>query len=101
MIQKDITVAEIRAAGFGSGVDLNANQQSDYMDYMEGLRKDQQYQEQMNLKRESEINKKDLGIQKLSVEREKIQAQKDIAQKQLEIARENKNKFDAPAKKSK
>lgn len=101
MIQKDITVAEIRAAGFGSATDVNANQQSDYMDYMESMKKDQQYQEQMNLKRESEVNKKDLGIQKLSVEREKIQAQKDIAQKQLEIARENKNKFDAPAKKSK
>jgi hypothetical protein len=98
MIQKDITVAEIRAAGFGSGVDLNANQQSDYMDYMEGLRKDQQYQDQMNLKRESELTKKDLGQQKIAVDREKLQTQKEIAEKQLQIAKENKNKYDRKSK---
>jgi hypothetical protein len=98
MIQKDITVAEIRAAGFGSGVDLNANQQSDYMDYMEGLRKDQQYQDQMNLKRESELTKKELGQQKIAVDREKLQTQKEIAEKQLQIAKENKNKYDRKSK---
>jgi hypothetical protein len=33
--------------------------------------------------------------QKMDVEQQKIQAQKDIADKQLEIARVNKNKYDA------
>ena len=32
--------------------------------------------------------------QKMSIEEQKIQAQKDIADKQLQIARENKNKYD-------
>jgi len=32
--------------------------------------------------------------QKDQIEREKIQAQKEIAEKQLQIARENKNKYD-------
>ena len=36
--------------------------------------------------------------QKMSIEREKIQTQKEIADKQLQIARENKNKYDAPKK---
>jgi len=32
--------------------------------------------------------------QKMDIEREKINAQKEIADKQLQIARENKNKYD-------
>jgi hypothetical protein len=32
--------------------------------------------------------------QKNQIEREKIQAQREIADKQLQIARENKNKYD-------
>jgi len=37
--------------------------------------------------------------QKGQLEREKIQAQKEIADKQLQIARENKNKYDINPKK--
>jgi hypothetical protein len=94
MIQKDITVAEIRAAGYGSAVDINENKQSDYQDVLEGIRSEQRYQDQMNLKRESELSKKELGNQKLQLDREKLQTQKQIADKQLQIARENKNKYD-------
>ena len=32
--------------------------------------------------------------QKMSIEEQKIQAQKEVADKQLQIARENKNKYD-------
>jgi hypothetical protein len=98
MIQKDITVAEIRAAGYGSGVDLNANAQNDYADYMEGFRKEQQYQDQMNFKREQEVNKNNSNQQKLQLEREKLQAQQAMKDKELAIARENKNKYDSPKK---
>jgi len=103
MIQKDITVAEIRAAGYGSAVDINQNQQSDYMDALEKIRDEQRYQDQMNLKRESELSKKEMGAQKLQIDREKLQTQKEIAEKQLQVARENKNKYDVPnsSKKSK
>lgn len=92
--QTQLTVAEIRAAGYGAGVDINQNQQSDYQDALEGIRQEQRYQDQMNLKRESEMIKKDQGDQKLNIEREKLQAQKEIADKNLQIARENKNKYD-------
>ena len=94
MIQKDITVAEIRAAGFGSMADINQNQQSDFQDALEKIRGEQRYQDQMNLKRESELTRKEQGSQKLQIERERLQTQKEIAEKQLQIARENKNKYD-------
>jgi hypothetical protein len=98
-IQKDITVAEIRSAGYGSTVDLNANAQNDYADYMDGLRKETQYQDQMNLKREQEINRNNTAQQKIQLDREKIQADREKADKMLQIARENKNRYDTPAKK--
>jgi hypothetical protein len=98
--QTQLTVAEIRAAGYGAGVDINQNQQSDYQDALEGIRQEQRYQDQMNLKRESEMTRKEQGAQKLNIEREKIQTQREIADKQLQIARENKNKYDVGGKTS-
>lgn len=98
MIQKDITVAEIRAAGFGSGQDVNQNQVSDYQDAIKDIRQQGQYQEQMNFKREQEVNKSRTAQQKMNIDREKIRSQENIAQKQLEIARTNKNKYDVQKK---
>lgn len=98
MIQKDITVAEIRSAGYGSTVDMNANAQNDYADYMEGMRKETQYQDQMNFKREQEVNKTNMNQQRLQLDREKMQTQRELKDKELQIARENKNKYDAPKK---
>ena len=92
--QRDILVAEIRAAGYGAGTDLDLNQQSDYQDAMKDIRQTEQYQEQTQLERMKETNRGILARDKNSIEREKIQAQKEIADKQLQIARENKNKFD-------
>jgi hypothetical protein len=92
--QTQLTVAEIRAAGYGATVDINQNQVSDYQDALEGIRQEQRYQDQMNLKRESEMTKKEQGNQKLQIERESLQARKEIADKQLQIAKENKNKYD-------
>ena len=96
--QTQITVAEIRAAGYGAGVDINENKVSDYQDALEKIRGDQRYQDQMNLKRESEMNKKMQIDQKLNIDREKLQTQKQIADKQLQIAKENKNKYDSGKK---
>ena len=99
--QANITIAEIKGAGYGSAVDINQNQKSDYQDALEGIRSEQRYQDQMNLKRETELTKKDFNSQKLNLDREKLLTQKQIADKQLEIARENKNKYDVGAKKKK
>ena len=99
--QTQITIAEIRGAGMGAMVDINKNAQSDYEDAMQNIRKEQQYQDTMNFKREQEVNRTSQTMDKHSIEREKIQAQQQIANKQLEIARENKNKYDVkqPSKK--
>ncbi len=93
--QTRILEAEIRSAGYGSMVDINKNQQSDYLDAMDEIRKDERYRDEMNLKRESHLVQKQQTDEKLNVEREKIQSQQVIAEKQLEIAKENKNKYDS------
>jgi len=92
--QNQITVAEIRAAGYGAGSDINQNQMSDYQDAMANIQKQDNYQDSMNFKREQEVNKNMTNQQKLNIDREKLQTQKEIAEKQLQIARENKNKYD-------
>jgi hypothetical protein len=97
--QRDILVAEIRAAGYGSASDVDQNMVSDYKDAMKDIRDSEQYQEQTGLQREKESNRMVIESQRSQLEREKIQAQKDIADKQLQIAQENKNKYDINPKK--
>ena len=96
--RKDMLVAEIKSAGYGAMQDMNQNSQSDYLDALDSIQKTEQYQDTMRLQREKEINRTTQFQQKASIEREKIQAQKDIADKQLQIAQENKNKFDISRK---
>jgi hypothetical protein len=90
-----LTEAEIRAAGYGSAVDINKNLQSDYLDAMDRIKDEQRYQDTMNIKRESENFKREQGAQRIEIDREKLQTQKEIANKQLQIAKENKNKYDS------
>jgi len=92
--RKDILVAEIRAAGFGTMQDINENKQSDYTDYMKDLKETQQYTEQTNLQREKMNTDAMQKTEKLQIEREKLQTQREIADKQLQVAQENKNKWD-------
>jgi hypothetical protein len=99
--QNNILLAEIKAAGYGSMVDLNENKMSDYQDALGKIQEQENYKDQMSLKRETELSKRQQTQQKVDVEREKIQAQKEIADKQLQIARENKNKYDAGKKSDK
>ena len=99
--QRDVLVAEIRAAGMGAMTDLDKNMQSDYQDSMKDIRQTEQYQEQTSLNREKESNRNMLATEKNQIEREKIQSQKEIADMQLQIARENKNKYDNKTDKNK
>ena len=92
--QKDITVAEIRAAGYGSMMDVNQNKVSDYKEAMDDIRQTSQYREQMNMKREQNAMKNANAQAKLQVDREKLATQREIANKNLQIAKENKNKYD-------
>ena len=99
--QKDITVAEIRAAGYGAGVDINENKVNDYQDTLKDIQQTTQYREQMNMKREQMVSKSSTEAQKLQVERERIAAQTQIANTQLDIAIQNKNKYDVKKPKDK
>ena len=99
--QSHILEAQIRAAGFGAGVDINQNQQSDYLDAMDRIQKQDNYKEQMNFNREKEVNKLNLTREQNQVKQQEIQSRQNIAEKQLEIARTNKNKYDVPPSKDK
>tara|TARA_R100000654_G_scaffold10947_1_gene23873 strand:+ start:10118 stop:12877 length:2760 start_codon:yes stop_codon:yes gene_type:complete len=92
--QKDILIAEIRAAGYGSMVDIDKNQMNDYRDAMSEIRKSEQYTQQTNIQRQKLSDDMVKHSQKMSIEEQRIQAQREVADKQLQIARENKNKYD-------
>lgn len=101
--QKDrdnqLTIAEIRAAGYGSASDINQNQVSDYQDALKDIRKESEKREEMTFKKEQAIFKNSIEKDKLNIQRDKLATQKEIANKQLEIARTNKNKYDVKPRK--
>jgi hypothetical protein len=97
--QNDVLLAEIKAAGYGSMMDINKNMQSDYQDALAKIQQQENYKDTMDFKRESQLVKNQHNSDKLNIEREKLLAQQEIANKQLEIARENKNKYDVPREK--
>ena len=99
--KNDVLLAEIRSAGYGSMVDINENKQSDYQDAMKDIKESTQYREQMNFKRQESAVKSAQENSRLTVEREKIAASKQIADTKLQIARENKNKYDVKNSKDK
>jgi len=93
--RKDILIAEIKAAGYGAMQDINQNMQSDYMDALGQIQKSNEFQESMNLQNSKESNRMTNDREKNQIEREKLQAQMRMKQMDVDIARENKNKFDA------
>ena len=99
--RKDILIAEIKAAGYGSMQDINQNLQSDYMDALGQIQKSQEFQETMNLQNTKETNRMSNDREKAQIEREKLQAQMRMKQMDVDIARENKNKYDVKGKDTK
>ena len=92
--QSRILEAQIRSAGYGSMQDINENQQSDYLDALDRIQETENYQATMDLNRQKESNKMMQNREKMAIENKKINTQKEIAQTQLQIAQENKNKYD-------
>jgi hypothetical protein len=92
--QKDVLVAQIRAAGYGSMQDINKNEQSDYQDAMRDIRKSEEFQQTMNLKQESNDIKRSMNQDMLNLKREELATKREQANKALEIARTNKNRYD-------
>jgi len=68
-LQNNITVAEIRAAGYGAAVDVNENELSDYQDAMKDIRDTEQYQDQTNLQRDKDSNRMTIDREKNNIER--------------------------------
>lgn len=96
--QNAIDVAEIKGASFPAQ-DVNANQESDYLESLQVLDKKRQQDQEMNLRREQEINKNNRESQSLNLKRDELNTRKEIADKQLQIAKTNKNKYDSKSKK--
>ena len=96
--QKDIMVAEIRAAGYGAMQDINQNLQSDYMDALDRIQKTEQYDAQMNIQSNAQTLKAQQHNDKMSIEQQKLSIARQKMQTDLEIAKTNKNQYDVPAK---
>jgi hypothetical protein len=92
--QKDLEVAQIRAAGYGSMADINENKISDYQDEMENIRRDRKDREKMSMQKEQIRIQNSNAQAKLQIDREKLATQREVADKKLQVARENKNKYD-------
>lgn len=88
----NILIAEIRASGYSGAVDLDQNQRNDFLDNLDRIQGQQEYQESMGFEREKETNRTLLAKDKDNLDREKMNTQLRVAQTQLEIARENKTK---------
>jgi len=95
--QAAIIQAQIKSAGFASTQDINQNQQSDYVDAMDKLENTELYRRNTDLQETRDNNQNINATNKLQLEKEKLNTQKDIAMTKLQIARENKNRFDVAA----
>ena len=93
--RKDVLIAEIRSAGYGAMQDINQNLQSDYNDALERIQASSEYQQTMSFEQQKENNRGELAREKAILEQQKLQAQKDMKNVDLQIARENKNRFDS------
>jgi len=98
--RKDILVAEIRAAGYGAMQDINQNAISDFQDVLSDIRTTEQYKDQMTLETTKLSDKRLDNSEKIKIQRDKIALEKEKATIALQIARENKNKYDTPNPKS-
>jgi len=99
--RKDLLVAEIKAAGYGSMQDINQNMQSDFQDALQNLKKTEQYKETASVQQQKASDSKAQHMDKMNLKREEMNTKREMKQKDLEIARENKNQYDVKSKNDK
>jgi len=97
--RKDILVAEIKASGFGAMQDINKNEQSDFIDNMEKIKKTENYADVTNIQQQKVNENKNQNAEKNNIKREELAVQRENKSKDLEIARENKNQYDTKPQK--
>jgi hypothetical protein len=91
---KDVQVAEIRAAGYTAMNDRDENQRNDYIDTLEYLDKKNARDKDISLTQEKETNRRVEKQQDNQIKREELETRKKIADTQLQVAKTNKNKYD-------
>jgi hypothetical protein len=64
------------------------------MDALKEINRTNAQLDNISLQREKEINRQAEVSQNVSIKQQELNTKRDIAQTQLQIARENKNKFD-------
>jgi len=79
---------------------MNQNKENDFVDFMDNMRKSDEFSQVMNADKSKETMKQQQHNDKMNLQREKLQVAREKAQTDLAIAKENKNKFDV-AKKAK
>jgi hypothetical protein len=94
--EKDIYEAQIKAMGYQNDGDVNQDQTPDVLQ-MEKFNQDYaKFQENLNLQREKMMNDNKKHQDQMNIKQQELNTKKEIADKQLEIARENKNRYDKP-----
>lgn len=96
--QNDLQVAQVRAASYTGQSDVNENKQSDYIDTLEYLDKKEMNSQKMQLERERDLRKNAIEQRMASLKEKELQVRERIANKQLQVAKENKNKYDSKKK---
>jgi hypothetical protein len=95
--ETDIRVAEIRSAGYTAMNDRDQNMQNDYIDTLEYLDKKAAKDQDAALARDREMNRQLESQTDAQIKRQELEIRREIAQKQVDVARINKNKYDAPS----
>lgn len=90
----NLLAAEIKAAGYGAMQDINANQQSDFMDALDQIKSSDEFQQTMAFNQQKEATKNMINSEKNNLAKRKIDAQIEMKNTDLKIAEVNKNQFD-------
>lgn len=80
--------------------DINANQQSDYLDFLGTMKESSEFQQVMSFDQQKEVIKQKISDDKMQLAREKMANDTKKEEIKLKIAQENKNKFDSKKKSS-
>lgn len=91
---KDVRVAEIRAASATGLVDINKNEKSDYIDTLNYLDKKAARDQKTTIEKERNIDKKVSEGKQINLKREDMRSKEKISKDKLAIAKQNKNKYD-------
>lgn len=91
--QNELEISEIKAAGYGNGQDINANQENDYMDNLKVIQGQQQHNDKMDLERDKLTTNSGLKQQDQQIQRQKIQEESKRTNANVKVAQlENKVK---------